>query len=84
MGKREQRRRADLARHVVDNQIEPQLAAERARESGIDVEAVFVSNNPDAEGFTLTCTGCGRTATLPFDPGKKVGLCPACVKAQGF
>lgn len=69
----------DLARHIVERQIEPQIAARKLHEQGIDVGVEFVSTHPDAEGFTVTCHGCGRTAKLPFDPGTKVGLCPDCI-----
>jgi hypothetical protein len=71
-----------LAQHVVENQIMPQLAAEEMREQGLDVEIGFVNTNPNAQGFTVTCYGCQKTAKLPFDPGTKVGLCPACARAQ--
>jgi hypothetical protein len=89
VGRRAQRRRSttaaddDLTQHVLEKQVEPQLAAQRARALGIPVDIGFVNTAEDATGWTVTCEGCGRTAKLAFDPGTKVGLCPACVAASG-
>lgn len=69
---------------MVNNQVAPQLAAKGLRERGIPVETAFVSTNPEAEGWELTCLDCGRTAKLSFDPGRKVGLCPSCQRRRGF
>jgi len=71
----------DLARHIVDNQIDPQLRAARAREKGLDVETVFVDLTAGAPGWEVECLECGRKARLPFDPGTKVAMCPVCVRA---
>lgn len=84
VGKRAQRRRKDrdLAKHMVERQIEPQLAIDAMRKQGHEVEGVFVNTDPDAEGFTVTCLDCKRTAKMPFDPGVKVAVCPDCAKRR--
>lgn len=72
----------DLAEHMVRQQLEPQLLAEQARADGIDLDTVFVNTGPEAEGYEVTCNGCGRTAKLPFPvPEGKVALCPDCMRA---
>lgn len=80
MGRRAQERRAakDLARHVVENQIAPQLAVQRLRAEGEDVDVGWVDTSNKSQGFTVSCTGCGRTATMLRDPGTRVALCPQC------
>jgi CxxC-x17-CxxC domain-containing protein len=68
----------DMAKHIAENQIAPQL---RAKELGFDV--AFVNTNLASKGFEVTCYGCGRKAKLPFEvPAGKAVLCPACIKEK--
>ncbi len=70
----------ELAGAMYDRQIVPQREVARLRAQGHDVEAVFVDTGaPRADGFPVVCVGCGRRATLPFEPpaGKKL-VCPDC------
>jgi CxxC-x17-CxxC domain-containing protein len=68
-----------LAAHMYDRQVMPQRRAAELREQGVDAEVAFVNTSADAQGFKVKCYGCGRKATLPFEPpaGKGV-LCPDC------
>lgn len=67
----------ELAQHVVDKQVRPQLDA---RKLGADV--AFVNTSPTANGYKVRCIRCGRQSTLPFDPGNKVVMCPDCARRQ--
>jgi CxxC-x17-CxxC domain-containing protein len=69
----------NLAEHMHDNQVEPQLRAAELRTRGLDVTTAMVDTTPGAQGFEVACAGCGRTARLPFEPppGKAV-VCPRC------
>jgi CxxC-x17-CxxC domain-containing protein len=70
-----------LAEHVYDRQIVPQDAAAEARAAGLDIDTTFVNVDPQAQGHTVTCVGCGRTAVMPFAPPPgKVVICPDCIK----
>jgi hypothetical protein len=40
---------------MVLQQLEPQLVAERAHEDGVDIDTVFVTTNPDRDGFEVAC-----------------------------
>lgn len=67
--------------HMMKNQVEPELAAQRARDQGINVDTVIVTTAPSATGYELKCIDCGRTAHAPFKPDEgKVAMCPSCVK----
>ncbi len=68
-----------LVDRIIANQVAPQLFAERLRQEGVEAVAGLVDTRPDAQGWTLTCFGCGRTAKLPYDPGTSKGLCPQCI-----
>ena len=71
-----------LLEHMIENHLLPQLRAEQARAAGFDVEVAVVNTRPDAQGFPVACSRCGRTATLPFQihEGSSV-LCPRCQSA---
>lgn len=71
---------AEIAAHMYDNQIRPQERVAEARADGLDVDVGLVNTTPGAEGYLVTCLGCGRTATLPYAPpaGKDKALCPDC------
>lgn len=70
-----------LAEQLYDNQIEPQLRAEELQAEGLDIQTDFVDIRPDAEGFEVTCLGCGRTAKLPYElPAGKAAICPSCLR----
>jgi CxxC-x17-CxxC domain-containing protein len=72
----------ELAERMLRQQLDPQLLAQHAREEGVDIDAAFVTTNPEHNGFEVTCRGCGRTAKLPFQlPAGKVALCPDCMRA---
>lgn len=70
----------DLAGHVYDKQIVPQMQAAAFRARGIDVGTAFVSTAADAEGFEVECSGCGRKAKVPVDPKGQPMTCPDCVR----
>ena len=81
VSRRAKRREAKaLADHMIENQVEPQLAAQRLRKQGVDIDVAFADLRPDAKGWKVTCIDCGDTATLPFDPGAKVAMCPRCMR----
>lgn len=70
-----------LAQHMIENQLKPQRLAEELRGQGMDVTTAFVDTSPEADGFLVKCYGCQREARLPFDPGGKALLCPACQRS---
>lgn len=70
-----------MADHMIRNQIEPELIAQQMRGEGYDVETSFVNTNPEAQGYRVTCSGCGRVATLPTPiPEGRAALCPNCIR----
>lgn len=64
--------------HVIEDLLASHARADALREKGVELDVVLVNTDPDAEGYRVECTGCGRTATLPFDPGHSFALCPRC------
>lgn len=69
-------------RHIVENQIMPQLVAARLRDEGADVDLAHVNVDSDATGgYEITCVGCGRIGRVPFQlPAGKAALCPQCMR----
>lgn len=70
----------ELLEHLVENHLRPEIVAQAMRDAGLPVRVAEVSTDPQAEGFTVTCIVCSRTAKLPFvppDAGK--ALCPRCL-----
>lgn len=69
-----------LVEHMLHNQVEPHLRADKLRAAGVNIDVQMVSTDPDADGFEVTCGGCGRTARMPFEPpAGRVALCPRCI-----
>ncbi len=79
------RRKAErkLAQHVMDHQILPQVWAQQFKDAGLgDMEISFVRSDPNAEGFTIKCTLCGREARSTTEPPEgKSPICPQCMRA---
>lgn len=71
-----------FAQELIEKQVKPQRAAAALRKEGLDVDVAFVNTAPDAKGFVVKCSECGRTARMPTDPGTKVGVCPSCVRRR--
>ena len=74
----------DLVEHMVTNQIEPQLLAERLRTKGHRVETAFVDigDEAPADWEEISCARCGRTArVLPGVVAQgRVAVCPPCLR----
>lgn len=77
---------AAVVRHIVDNQIKPQLLADELRAEGVvDVESFLVSTDPGAIGFEVRCVRCGRTARMASKPPEgKQPICPPCLRKAGL
>lgn len=70
---------AGLIDHMLDRQVAPQVRARELRALGLDVGATFVSTDPAAAGYEVTCEGCGRTARMASPlPAGVVARCPDC------
>lgn len=70
-----------LVEHMIDRQVMPQLIAEDLRSKGVRIDVAMANTSPDAEGYEVTCRGCGRTARLAEEPPAGVAvLCPLCVR----
>ncbi len=84
MGRRARERKAarDLVRHMVEKQVLPYVYAGEARQRGVNVDVELVSTDMNSEGYTVTCSVCGRSAKMLTDPGTKVGLCPNCIPRE--
>lgn len=84
MGGRKRRRKLDrdLVEHMVNQQIDPQLRAERLRQEGLNVEVAMVNTDPDAGGMEVECVRCHRKAHMPFTSLEFMAvMCPTCVRA---
>jgi hypothetical protein len=71
-----------VVEHMLENQIKPQLIAKDLASRGFAVDVQMANTAPDAQGFEVTCSGCGRTARVPVDPGRAVAMCPSCMRGQ--
>jgi hypothetical protein len=73
----------ELADHITDKQVVPQRKADALREAGENVDIEFVTTRPGAQGYTVTCFGCGRTAKAARPtPAGQVALCPTCLAKE--
>lgn len=65
---------------VGDASYDVQPAGKELNPSGIP--RVFVSTDPNAKGYRVSCVGCGRKAYVSEPPGRNVVLCPDCLGAM--
>lgn len=72
---------AAMIEHMMRTQVEPQVAAQKMRERGMDVDTAFVNTDPSATGHQVACVRCGRTAMLPMAPPQgAIVMCPSCLR----
>lgn len=78
----------DIIRHMIDNQIEPQVIG---AQHGIKTPLVYTGKDGLPGHVQITCSGCRRTAWLPEDElppdelARAVGgemTCPACLRKK--
>lgn len=74
----------DLAQHIIDTQINPQVKARELQDDGVNADTQFVYTGPDAlDGHVeVTCAVCRRTAQLTAayaPPAGTVIVCPRCI-----
>lgn len=51
----------------------------RAGDNANGIPMTEVNVHPEADGYTVACSGCGRTGKMPDDPGDVAALCPDCL-----
>ncbi len=57
-------------------------AAQHSAGAAFGLGVAQVATDPTRFKYQIACLGCGRVASLPNDPGRKVGICPDCMRSR--